>query len=148
MEPSNAIACWWPCFCWKCVAGLRRLEKTGTFGDAYKFCSWCSSDVQTLMKEKGYTHLYGHWLGEDSCTVNWNEFFFVCGSGIRLKFSCIALFLKRLHLGSKTDLTTNGFIFKFFVELCRLLSSSYLHGLKSVRIAHLCFSFDDIQSFR
>ena len=42
--------------------------------------------------------------------------FFICGSGIWLKFSRIELLLKRLQLGSKTDLNTSGLISKFFLK--------------------------------
>ena len=42
--------------------------------------------------------------------------FFICGSGIWLKFSRIEHLLKRLQLGSKTDLTTSGLISKFFLK--------------------------------
>ena len=30
MRPINAPVRWWPCWCHKCVSGLRRLEKTWT----------------------------------------------------------------------------------------------------------------------
>ena len=49
---------------------------------------------------------------------------------------------------SKTHLTTNGFILKFFVRMCLVSSLSYLHGLKVARIAQSCFCFDDMESSR
>ena len=56
---------------------------------------------------------------------------FFCESGIMMKFFVIARLRKRLQLVFKTDLTTNGLIWEFFVEICLVSSSSYLHGLKS-----------------
>ena len=45
----------------------------------------------------------------------WNEFLFSCVSCLRLKFSSIALWRKRLQLDPKSNLTTNGLILGFFV---------------------------------
>jgi len=56
-----------------------------------------------------------------------------------LKFSRIAVSLKRLQLESKTDLTTIALVLEFIVGIFRVLSTSYLHGLKSARIAQLLF---------
>ena len=42
--------------------------------------------------------------------------FFICGSGFKLKFSRIALSLKCSPLDFKTNFTTTGLIFEFFVE--------------------------------
>ena len=36
----------------------------------------------------------------------------------------------------------------FFVDICRVSSSSCLHGLKSAKIGPMFFFFDDIKSFR
>ena len=58
MEPVNALARWWSCVCLKCVSGLRSLEKTWTFGDAYMSLTWCSNFVQTSMKETGYSFIF------------------------------------------------------------------------------------------
>ena len=74
--------------------------------------------------------------------------FFSYVSGLRLKFSCIALWRKRLQLDSKSDLTTNGLILGFFVGTWLLSLTSYLYGLKFARIAQLLFFFDDIKFFR
>ena len=63
--------------------------------------------------------------------------FFSYVSGFRLKFSRIALRRKRLQLDSKSDLTTNGLIFGFFVGKWILSSTSYLYGLNFARIAQL-----------
>ena len=75
------------------------------------------------------------------------DFFFICVSGFRLKFSRIAFLQKRLQLDSKTGLITNGLIFGLFVGIWLFLLTSYLHGLKSAWIAQVCCSFD-IKSFR
>ena len=52
--------------------------------------------------------------------------FFSCVSGFRLKFSRIALWLKRLQLDSNNDLTTNGLILGFFVGKWLLPSTYYI----------------------
>ena len=74
--------------------------------------------------------------------------FFSCGTGFSLKLSLFALLLKRLQLGSKIDLSTNGLILGFFVGKWLLSLTSYLYGLKSARDAQLLFYFDDINFFR
>ena len=73
--------------------------------------------------------------------------FFSCVSGFRLKFSRIALLRKRLQLDAKSDLTTNGLSFGFFVGKWLLWLTSYLYGLKFARIFQLLFFFDDIKFF-
>ena len=83
-----------------------------------------------------------------SCLRYWNELFFSCVSGFRLKFSRIALWRKRLQLDSKSDLTTNGLILGFFVGKWLLWLTSYLYRLKFAKIALLFFFFDDINFFR
>ena len=80
------------------------------------------------------------WYG---CPRYWNEFFFSCVSGFKMKFSRIALWRKRLQLDSKNDLTTNGLILGFFVRRKLLLLTSYLYRLKSARVPQLFF-FDNI----
>ena len=74
--------------------------------------------------------------------------FFIYVSGFRLKFSRIAPLRKRLQLDSKSDLTTNGLILDYFVGIWFPWLTSYLYGLKFAWIAQVCFSFDDIKSFR
>ena len=78
----------------------------------------------------------------------WNKSFLSCVSIIRSKFSRIALWRKRLQLDSRSDLTTNGLIFGFFVRKWLPSLTSYLYGLKSARIAFLFYVFDDIKFFR
>ena len=78
----------------------------------------------------------------------WNEFLFSCVSCLRLKFSSIALWRKRLQLDPKSNLTTNGLILGFFVGKWLFSSTSCLYGLKSATIAHLFFFFDDIKFFQ
>ena len=55
--------------------------------------------------------------------------FFISVSGLRLKFSRIALLWKRLQFDSKSDLTTNGLILESFVGILLSLLTSYLQGL-------------------
>ena len=47
VEPVDKRACWWPWSCLIFVYGLRRLEKTWSFWDAYKSLTWCSKIVPT-----------------------------------------------------------------------------------------------------
>ena len=84
------------------------------------------------------------------------DFFFFCVFPSNSPKTCDEISLcilcpvlqKRLQLHSKTDLTRTGLILEFFVGIL-VLSPSYLHGLKfAARIAQLCFSFDNIKSFR
>ena len=88
-----------------------------------------------------------HFIDWYGCVRYWNEFFFSCFSGFRLKFS-IAFWRKCLQLDSKSDLATNGLILGFFVRKWLLPLTYYLYGLKSAWIAHLLFFFDDIKFFR
>ena len=115
--------------------------------DTPKSWTWCSNVVQTQMNEIGKIYLFLHCYGDYSCKVSWNEFF-SCVGQFWFEFSCIALLLKRLHSGSKTDLTINGLIVEIFVELCFVLSSSYLHVLRLPRISALWFAFHDTKSIR
>ena len=46
IQTVNVHARWWTRMCLKSDSGLRRLEKTGTFSDAYTFLTWCSNIVQ------------------------------------------------------------------------------------------------------
>ena len=64
-----------------------------------------------------------------------------------MESSRIALLRKRLHLDSKSDLTTNALILGFFVGKWLLPLTSYLCGVKSARKAQLLFLFDDIIFF-
>ena len=56
-----------------------------------------------------------HFVDWNGCLRYWNEFFFSCFSGFRLKFS-IAFWRKCLQLDSKSDLATKGLILGFFVR--------------------------------
>ena len=117
MEPVNAIACWWPCACLKCVSGLRRLEKKLGFFEMHT-CHWPGAQIWFRHKWRKLVtaSLLLHCIDGYSCFRYWNEFFFSCVSGFRLKFSRIALWRKRLQLDSKCDLTTNGLILGFSLE--------------------------------
>ena len=146
MEPVNAPARWWPCACLKCVSGRRRVEKN------FLRCI----HVIGLVLNYGSDINEGNWLQLLFYLIVlmvivasvFGLSFFSYVSGFRLKFSRIALWRKRLQLDSKSDLTTNGLIFGFFVGKWILSSTSYLYGLKVARIAQLLFFFDDIKFFR
>ena len=60
----------------------------------------------------------------------------------------IAVSRKRLQLDSKTDLPRTRYFLEFFVGTSLISSISYLHGLKSARIAQILLFLDDIKSFR
>ena len=47
VEPVDKPACWWPWSCLIFVYGLRRLDRTWSFWDAYKSLTWCSKIVPT-----------------------------------------------------------------------------------------------------
>ena len=65
-----------------------------------------------------------------------------------MKISRVARFLKRLQLGSKTELTTKGLTFEFFCQIVPRFLSSYLHEQKFARFAQLWFSFNDMKYLR
>ena len=92
--------------------------------------------------------LFFRCFDEFCCMTNGNEFFFICGSGCMLMFPNIALLLKRLHLGSESVFIMNGMILMFFVGMCILSLSSYLHALNYTRISHMSFLFDDLRTFK
>ena len=91
MEPVNAPACWWPCTCLKCVAGLRRLEKTLNF-------LRCIHVIDLVLKydsditEENWLQLLFYLIvlmGVFASVIGLNFFSYV--SGFRLKFSRNAL---------------------------------------------------------
>ena len=91
MEPVNAPACWWPCACLKCVAGLRRLEKTLNF-------LRCIHVIDLVLKygsdinENNWLQLLFYLIvlmGIVASVIGLSFFSYV--SGFRLKFSRLAL---------------------------------------------------------
>ena len=91
MEPVNAPARWWPCACLKCVAGLRRLEKT------LKFLR-CIHVIDLVLKydsdinEENWLQLLFYLvvlMGIVASVIGLSFFSYV--SGFRLKFSRIVL---------------------------------------------------------
>ena len=134
-ETVSAPGRWWPCECLKCVSGLRRLEKHWSFWNEYMSLNWCSNMLQTKMKETVYSFSFTslYWWVMLPPLLEW--VFFSCVSCFRLKFSRIALWLKRLQLDSKCDLTTNGLILGFFIRKWLPPLTSYLFGLKSAKIS-------------
>ena len=94
---------------------------------------WCRNKWKKLVTASLLRHCTeGLWLPP---LLEW--IFFSCVSGLKLNFSRIAFWRKRLQLDSKNDLTTYGLILEFFVGLCLVSSTSYLHGLNIAWIAHL-----------
>ena len=135
LEPVDALARWWPCAGLKCVPGLRRLEKTLNFWDAYMSLTWSSNMVQTKMKETGFSFSLNSlcWWVELPPLLEW--VFFSCLPGFRLKSSRIALSRKRLQFDSKSDLAMNGLILGFYVGKWLLPLTFCLYELKCARIA-------------
>ena len=101
MKPVNALARWWPCACLNCVCDQWRLEETLNFLrciHVFDRVLKCGSDINE-----------GKWLqlifykivlvGINACVIGMS--FFSCVSCFRLKFSRIALWLKRMQLDSK-----------------------------------------------
>ena len=148
VEPANALAPRWPCWCLKCASGLRRLEKNLNF-------LRCILVIDLVLK-----------YGSDINDENWLQLlpwfivliginasvlrmsFFSCVSGFRLKFSGIALWRKRLQLDSKNDLTTKGLILGFFVwEMASFVDFKSVWS-KICKNCSILFLFDDIKSFR
>ena len=75
MKPVNAPALWWPCACLKCASGLRRLEKTWTFWDAFVSLTWCSNIVRPKWRKLATDSLWFDCVDGYSCLRCWNEFF-------------------------------------------------------------------------
>ena len=141
VEPVNALACWWQCACLKSVSGLRRLEKTLNFLRCIHVPDLVlkyGSDIN----ERNWLHLLFYFIvlmGIVASVIGMSFFSFV--SGFRSKFSRMELLRKRLQLVSKSSLTPEGLILGFFIRKWLLLSTSYLYGLKSARIAQVLFFF-------
>ena len=131
MEPVIAPAHWWLCACLKCVSGLRRLEKIlnflrciHVFDLVLKYCS--------NINEGNWLQLLFYFIvlmGINASVIGMSFFIYV--SGFRLNFYCFAVSRKRLKMESKIDLTTTGLFLEFFVGICLVSSTSYLHRLKS-----------------
>ena len=139
LEPVNSHARWWPCACLKCGSGLRSLEETMDFFKCIHVLDLVLKYGWHKLRKLVTASLLLHCIDGYSCLRCWNELFFSCVSGFRLKFSRIALWRKRLQLASKSNLTTNELILRFFVGKWLLSLTSYLYRLKSARVA--CCSF-------
>ena len=72
----------WPCTCPKCVSGLRRLEETWNFSDAFKSLTWCSNFVLTELRESGYSFCFTSlfWWLQLPRLLEW--VFFICVPGL------------------------------------------------------------------
>ena len=116
LEPVNVFDCWRPCACLKCVSGLRKLEKTLNFLRCIH--------VFDLVLKYALDINDGNWLqllfyftvlmGVVASVIGMSSF--SCVAGFRLKLSRIALWWKRFHLDSRSDLVTNGSVSGFFVQ--------------------------------
>ena len=149
MEVFTVPAPWWPRWCRKCLCDWQKLEKTWILWDAAMFLTWCSNFVQTWMKKNGIQLLFYFVILVNVVVLSKRmSFFSSLGQVFGLKFSRIAVSRKSLQMVSKTDLITNGLIFRFFDGICRFSLISYLYGLKYARIAQTRFASDDIKSFR
>ena len=73
------------------------------------------------------------------CLDYWNEYFLICVSVFRMKFSQTAFLQKRLQVHSGTDWIRNGLFLGFFLGRWLFSLASYLYGLKPAWIAETCF---------
>ena len=113
--------CFWPA---KARKNLNFLRCIHVFDLVLKYCS----DII----EGNWLQLLFHFIVLMGIVVSViGMSFFISVSGFRLKFSRIAVSRKRLQLEPQTDLTTTALFLEFFVGICLVLSTSYLHGLKS-----------------
>ena len=139
MALSVPVICFWP-------------AKTGKNLELFEMhtCHW--PGVQIWFRHKWRklvtASLLLHCFDGYSCLRYWNEFFFSCVLGFGLKFSRIALLRKRLQLGSKSDLTTNGLIVRFFCWEMASFVDFISVWTKICKKAQLLFFFDDIKFFR
>ena len=147
MEPNIPHARWWPYWCQKCASGLRRLEKIWTRWDAYMCWTLCSNVVQTQMREIGYNSFSPHCVCKNSCILNWDELFSSVGQFLGWSYLVLHFYGNVCYWIPKLFWPRLDW-FGFFVGISLISSSSCLYGLKSAIIAHLCFSFDDMKSFR
>ena len=113
-------------------------------------CLWRGAQICFTHKWRNLVtaFLLLHCIEGYSCLHYGNQFFSAVFQVLNLKFSRIALWLKRLQLDSTSDLTTNGLILGFFVQKWLFSLTSYLFGLKSSRIAQFLFFFVVINFFR
>ena len=136
IEPSDALDRWWPRWSKKSFSGWRKLDKTGTFREAFLSRTWSSKIVQTYRNEIGYTTVLLLYVGDKSCIVLWTAFFF-CGSGFKLTFSRIALLLKRSQFDPKTDWNTNEILLYCLFGICFACSLFSVPGLISAWFAQV-----------
>ena len=75
----------WPGTCPKCLSGLRRLEETWTFSEAFLSLTWCSKFVLTELKESGYSFRFTSlfWRIQLPRLLKW---LFICFLVFSLKF--------------------------------------------------------------
>ena len=147
MEPINAVACWWPCSCRKCDFRLRKLEENlnflrfiHVFDLMLKYCSDIKEGIGIQLqfysvrlvdrvasfKRMSILHLWVKFYVEDLLYCTFIE---TSASGFRNWFD-----LERIDFGV------------FFVGICLVLSTSYLHGLKFPKIDQIWLTFDEIKS--
>ena len=88
----------------------------------------CSDETES----NGIQLLLIHCSAKQSHKNCWNKFFFVCRSGFGLKFCRTAVLRKRLHMDSKTDLTTKGLFLEFVLQMA------------SVWRLHICMDVDEL----
>ena len=146
MVPVNALAPWCPARAW--IMFLACEDKKIRFLRCI-FVLFLVLMFFPDIKERNWLQLLFYFLvlmGINDSLSGKNSFIQV--SGFRLKFSRLAVSQKRLQWESKTDLTTALLIMEWFVRTCLDLSTSYVHGLKSVWISQLFFFFDEIKLFR
>ena len=142
----------WPCRYPICGSGLRRIEETWTFSDAFMSLTWCSTFVLTELKESGcsfcFTSLFWgiqlhrllEWL---FCVVHVSRRNFL---GLHF-YGNIRILILKLIWQWRDWLWVFLLDFSSFVTTCSLSSISNLHGMKPAGSAQTCFSLETSNLF-
>ena len=99
----------------------------------HKWRNWCTAP------------LWLHYIDGYSCAVLENKFFFISGLGFGLKTFSYFSVIETFEIGLQKKFDRDWDLFGIFNGICLVSSTSYLHGLKSIGIAHLLCFFADIK---
>ena len=110
--------------------------------------TWYSNVVQTQTKNWTQLLFYFFVLVNVVMPFLGMRVFFISGSCFKLNFPRNSVLRKRFNWIPKLTGARMDWLCSFLVGICPISSTSYLHGLKSGKIAQMCLAFDDIKSFR